>query len=61
MGDIYDNLSDSKSLTAAGRQKVVEKAKKLIARFEPKMPKEWSHALEKVRQRIKAAEKSDAE
>ena len=39
----------------------VEKAKKLITLFEPMMPKAWRHALEKVRQRIEAAERSDAE
>lgn len=61
LGDVYDNLIDSKSLTEAGRQKAVEKAKKLIALFEPTMPKAWRHALEKVRQRIEAAERSDAE
>jgi (p)ppGpp synthase/HD superfamily hydrolase len=49
LADTYDNLIDSVALTPAARQKALDKAKKLLAAFEPTMPDEWRASWEKVR------------
>jgi guanosine-3',5'-bis(diphosphate) 3'-pyrophosphohydrolase len=56
LGDTYDNLTDSRSLTPEGRRKAVAKAEKLLAAFEPRMPAEFRSILEKVRQRMEQCE-----
>jgi guanosine-3',5'-bis(diphosphate) 3'-pyrophosphohydrolase len=55
LGDVYDNLSDSASLTEAAREKHINKARELIAKFSPKFPQKWRHALDLVSGQIEKA------
>ena len=57
LADTYDNLIDSKALSPAGRQKAIDKAKKLLAAFAPTMPNESRLAWEKVRERVELESK----
>ena len=45
LGDVYDNLVDSESLTDAGREKHINKARELVARFSSELQAEWRHVL----------------
>jgi guanosine-3',5'-bis(diphosphate) 3'-pyrophosphohydrolase len=56
LGDTYDNLADSKSLTPDGRRKAVTKAEKLLAAFGPTIPDSFRPVLEKVRERMEQCE-----
>lgn len=56
LGDVCDNLADSSSLTEAGREKHIRKARELVAELSPKFPAEWRHALDLVKAEILRAE-----
>ncbi|HVX61107.1 MAG TPA: HD domain-containing protein [Pirellulales bacterium] len=59
LGDVYDNLADSESLTDAGRAKHINKARELVARFSSELPAEWRHVLTLVNARIELASQLD--
>ena len=56
LADTLDNLIDAQSLPSEARRKTLAKAKELVKLFAPDFPKEWAHALDLVKERIKSAE-----
>ena len=60
LGDIYDNLADCATLQAKGRRRQIDRAKQVLAAFEPRFPERWRHALQLVAEKIAAAERIDA-
>lgn len=61
LGDVYDNLLDSATLSEAGRNRQLERARRLVHEFSRDFPQEWCHVLELVRRQIAAAEQSPAD
>ena len=65
LGDTLDNLLSTVELPPEARKKTVSKAKELVKLFAKEIPKEYAHALDRVREQIKAVEaglpKGDAE
>ena len=65
LGDTLDNLLSTIELPPEARKKTVSKARELVKIFAPGFPKDYAHAIERVRQEIKAVEaglpKGDAE
>ncbi len=57
LGDEYDNLSDSKTLSDAGRQKQINKAREIVSAFAAGIPSQWGHVLELLQARIEQAER----
>lgn len=49
LADTLDNVLDSKDLPPQGQEKARRKARQLIEIFEPGFPREWAHALERLR------------
>lgn len=49
LADSLDNVLDAAALPPDGRDKAVRKARHLLEIVGPGFPKEWSHALEKLR------------
>ncbi len=56
MSDTIDNLIDSRGLSPAHRAKTLAKAKRLVGAFEGRLPSEWAHALDRLRERIRQTE-----
>lgn len=56
LGDIYDNLSDSATLEAKGRQRQLDRARAVLAAFRPDFPARWRSVLEALEERIAEAE-----
>ena len=60
LGDVYDNLADCATLEAKGRRRQIDRAKQVLATFEPRFPERWRHALQLVAEKIAAAERIGA-
>jgi guanosine-3',5'-bis(diphosphate) 3'-pyrophosphohydrolase len=60
LGDIYDNLSDCATLEAKGRRRQIDRAKQVLAAFEPLFPERWLHILKLVGDKVAAAELADS-
>jgi len=56
LADAYDNLTDAVASSKQTRQKLVDRTKQLLTRFEQSLPARWAHALDCVRGQISAAE-----
>ncbi|HEX7377582.1 MAG TPA: HD domain-containing protein [Pirellulales bacterium] len=56
LADVYDNLLDMRSLSAASRLKAIGKAHEAIERFENSLTGDWQNVLDVVRAAIRAAE-----
>ena len=56
LADAYDNLADSSCRTEKARQRLIERTKQLLDRFDASLSGQWAHALESVRRQIHAAE-----
>lgn len=56
MSDTIDNLIDSRGLSAAHRAKTLAKAKRLVDAFGGRLPSEWVHALDRLRDEVRRAE-----
>lgn len=54
--DTIDNLIDSRGLSAAHRAKTLAKAKRLVETLDGRLPAEWAHALERLREEVRRAE-----
>lgn len=61
LGDVYDNLLDSATLSEAGRNRQLERARRLVDGFTRDFPSEWSHVLELVRRQIAATGQGPAD
>jgi (p)ppGpp synthase/HD superfamily hydrolase len=65
LGDTLDNLLSCTELPPESRKKTISKAKELVKLFAKDIPKEYAHALECVKEQVKAVEaaqpKTDAE
>ncbi|MBI2898573.1 MAG: bifunctional (p)ppGpp synthetase/guanosine-3',5'-bis(diphosphate) 3'-pyrophosphohydrolase [Planctomycetes bacterium] len=53
LADSLDNVMDRDALAPEGREKALKKARLLIQTFEPGFPKEWTHALERLKTAVK--------
>ncbi len=56
VSDTIDNLIDSRGLSAAHRAKTLGKAKRLVGVIEGRLPSEWAHALDRLREEVRRAE-----
>lgn len=57
VSDTIDNLIDSRGLSPAHRTKTLGKARRLVGTLDGRLPSEWSHALDRLREQIGRAEK----